>query len=186
MNMVRSILVEKRIPKSFWPEVVNWSVYVLSPTSAVKGMSPQEAWSGIKPSLIAINLEWGENEEKYATENDTEEDMTEITESGDGNARYIDINMKLYENRKVEKYKAHLVAKGCAQELVVDYTKVFAPVERMDIVRMMVALCSSKRLDNPPTRCKVDIFYTGSYMKRFLLISLEAMSRKITCKKYTS
>lgn len=53
MNMVRSMLSEKKIPKTFRPEAVNWTVYVLnrSPTLAVKGMTPEETWSGMKPSV---------------------------------------------------------------------------------------------------------------------------------------
>lgn len=53
MNMVRSMLSEKEVPKEFWPEAVNWSIYVLnrSPTLAVKDVTPEEAWSGIKPSV---------------------------------------------------------------------------------------------------------------------------------------
>jgi hypothetical protein len=43
--MVRSLLLEKQIPKKFWPEAVNWAVHVLnrSPTLAVKNKTPQEA-----------------------------------------------------------------------------------------------------------------------------------------------
>ncbi|RVW59737.1 Retrovirus-related Pol polyprotein from transposon TNT 1-94 [Vitis vinifera] len=53
MNMVRSMLSEKQIPKTFWPEAVNWTVHVLnrSPTLAVKNKTPEEAWSGRKPSV---------------------------------------------------------------------------------------------------------------------------------------
>lgn len=53
MNMVRCMLSEKKIPKGFWPEAVNWTVHVLnrSPTLIVKNMTPEEAWSGIKPSV---------------------------------------------------------------------------------------------------------------------------------------
>jgi transposase InsO family protein len=51
MNMVRSILFAKQIPKTFWAEAANWSVHVLNrcPTLAVKNKTPEEAWSGIKP-----------------------------------------------------------------------------------------------------------------------------------------
>ncbi|KAB2634124.1 hypothetical protein D8674_039135 [Pyrus ussuriensis x Pyrus communis] len=51
MNMVRSMLSEKKLPKTFWPEAVNWAIYVLNrcPTLAVKDITPQEAWSGVKP-----------------------------------------------------------------------------------------------------------------------------------------
>lgn len=53
MNMVRNMLSEKEIPKEFWPEAVNWSVYVQnrSPTIAVKDITPEEAWSGLKPAV---------------------------------------------------------------------------------------------------------------------------------------
>ncbi|KAI5336037.1 hypothetical protein L3X38_026171 [Prunus dulcis] len=51
MNMVRSMLAKKKIPKLFWPEAVNWTVHVLnrSPTFAMKNKTPEEAWSGYKP-----------------------------------------------------------------------------------------------------------------------------------------
>ena len=47
INMVRSVLVEKGVPKSFWPEAVNWVIHILnrSPTPAVKNSTPEEAWS---------------------------------------------------------------------------------------------------------------------------------------------
>jgi hypothetical protein len=53
MNMVRSILSGKGIPKPFWPEAVNWAFYVLNrcPTYALTDITPHEAWSGTKPSV---------------------------------------------------------------------------------------------------------------------------------------
>ena len=53
MNMVRSLLTKSGIPKSFWPEAVNWSIYILnrSPTLAVQNMTPEEAWSGRKTAV---------------------------------------------------------------------------------------------------------------------------------------
>ncbi|KAL6329737.1 hypothetical protein AAG906_035385 [Vitis piasezkii] len=46
MNMVRSMLSAKKLPKTFWPKVVNWTVHVLnrSPTFAVQNKTPEEAW----------------------------------------------------------------------------------------------------------------------------------------------
>ena len=51
MNMVRSLLTTSGIPKSFWPEAVNWSIHILnrSPTLAVQNMTQEEAWNGRKP-----------------------------------------------------------------------------------------------------------------------------------------
>ena len=53
MNMVRSILSDKQVPKNFWLEVVNWTMHELkrSPTVIVKDMTPEEAWSGVKPNV---------------------------------------------------------------------------------------------------------------------------------------
>jgi len=53
MNLVWSMLLEKKIPKMFWPEAVNWTVNILnrSPILEVKNITPDEAWSGIKPSI---------------------------------------------------------------------------------------------------------------------------------------
>jgi hypothetical protein len=58
MNMVRSMLLEKRIPKSFWLEVLNWAVHMLnrSPTLAVKNRTPAEAWNDIKPSVAHFRV----------------------------------------------------------------------------------------------------------------------------------
>jgi hypothetical protein len=58
MNMVRSMLLEKQIPRSFWPEAVNWAMHVLnrSLTLAVKNKTPAEAWNGIKPSVAHFRV----------------------------------------------------------------------------------------------------------------------------------
>lgn len=47
---------------------------------------------------------------------------------------------KLKENYEIDKYKAHLVAKGYKQEFGVDYKEVFVPVARHDTIRLVIAL----------------------------------------------
>lgn len=47
---------------------------------------------------------------------------------------------KLNENGKAEKYKAQSVAKGYAQKYGIEYTYVFAPVARLDIVRVILGM----------------------------------------------
>lgn len=58
LNMVRSMMTGKNVPKRFWPEATNWSVYILnrSPTTAVEGMTPEEAWSDQTPSVGHFKL----------------------------------------------------------------------------------------------------------------------------------
>lgn len=52
-NIVRNMLSKKQIPKKIWPKAGNWAVHVLnrSPTLAVKGMTLEETWSGVKPNV---------------------------------------------------------------------------------------------------------------------------------------
>ncbi|KAL2465911.1 Retrovirus-related Pol polyprotein from transposon TNT 1-94 [Abeliophyllum distichum] len=59
MNLVRSILSKKYIPREFWPEAVNWCVHILnrSPTlqSKISHLKKHgvvlKSWSGVKPSV---------------------------------------------------------------------------------------------------------------------------------------
>lgn len=63
-------------------------------------------------------------------------------------AKAIDVKWiyktKLNELGEVDKFKARLVVKGYAQEYGIDYTEVFAPVARMDTVRMIIALAAQR------------------------------------------
>ncbi|KAL0435045.1 UNVERIFIED_CONTAM: Retrovirus-related Pol polyprotein from transposon RE1 [Sesamum radiatum] len=58
MEMVRSMLQEKLLPKAFWAEAVYTAVYLLSrcPTKAVQNMIPLKAWSGKKPSAKYLRV----------------------------------------------------------------------------------------------------------------------------------
>ncbi|KAL4364247.1 hypothetical protein GQ457_04G014290 [Hibiscus cannabinus] len=56
LNMARSMLKVKNMPKEFWVEAVSCAVYFSnrSPTKNVDNVTPQEAWSERKPSVRHI------------------------------------------------------------------------------------------------------------------------------------
>ena len=58
MNMVRSMLSMRKVPKILWAEAVNWMFYILNrcPMVAVKDVTPQEAWNGIKPNVEHLRV----------------------------------------------------------------------------------------------------------------------------------
>jgi len=53
MNIVICLLNGRSLPKVFWLEAVKWATYVLnrSPTLSVKNITPEEAWSDMKPTV---------------------------------------------------------------------------------------------------------------------------------------
>ena len=64
---------------------------------------------------------------------------------------------KFNPDGSVNKYKARLVVKGYAQIYGVDFSETFAPVARMETIRMLLACCP-KRLDDTPNGCQVSVF----------------------------
>jgi hypothetical protein len=53
--------------------------------------------------------------------------------------------VKRDEHGAVSKYKARLVVKGYVQRHGIDYDEVFAPVARLDSVRLLIALAAHER-----------------------------------------
>ncbi|KAK2979863.1 hypothetical protein RJ640_002776 [Escallonia rubra] len=58
VNMTRSMLKSKNLPKEFWAEAVDCAVYLSnrSSTRSVWNQTPQEAWSGYKPSVSHLKV----------------------------------------------------------------------------------------------------------------------------------
>jgi hypothetical protein len=53
IELVRAMLIAKNLPAFLWDEAVSHVVYLRNraPTQALKGMTPYEAWNGLKPDV---------------------------------------------------------------------------------------------------------------------------------------
>ena len=53
VESVRSMLANAKLPRKFWAEVLSTAAYLRnrSPTKAVQGMTPVEAWTGERPDV---------------------------------------------------------------------------------------------------------------------------------------
>ena len=58
VESVRAMLADARLPHRFWAEALSTAVYLRnrSPTMAVKGMTPFEAWTGEKPNVEHLRV----------------------------------------------------------------------------------------------------------------------------------
>ena len=56
VESVRSMLVQAKLPQKFWVEAINTAVYLRnrSPTKAVDGATPFEAWTEVKPDVTHL------------------------------------------------------------------------------------------------------------------------------------
>ncbi|KAJ4813156.1 polyprotein [Rhynchospora pubera] len=58
LDMVRSMLKSKNMPKEYWAEAVQCAVYLQNrcPTASLENMTPQEAWCGVKPAVSHLKV----------------------------------------------------------------------------------------------------------------------------------
>ena len=58
LNMVRCMLKTKKVPNFLWGEAASAATYVLnrSPTRRLKLMTPEEAWTGVKPDVSHLRI----------------------------------------------------------------------------------------------------------------------------------
>ena len=56
--MARSLLKAKKLPKQYWAEAVSCAMYLLNccPTRSLQAVTPEEAWSGHKPSVTHLRV----------------------------------------------------------------------------------------------------------------------------------
>lgn len=58
VEKARCMIFDANLDLNFWAEAVNTAVYLIniSPTKALKDITPNEAWSGIKPNARHLRI----------------------------------------------------------------------------------------------------------------------------------
>ena len=58
VETARSMLLDAKLPKSYWGEAVNTAVYLKnrSPSRSLKGVTPYEVWFGVKPQVKHLRV----------------------------------------------------------------------------------------------------------------------------------
>jgi len=57
------------------------------------------------------------------------------------------ITSKWVYQKKGERYKARLVARGCSQQWGINYTETYAPLTRLSSLRLLCAISAQKNLE---------------------------------------
>ena len=70
--------------------------------------------------------------------------MTELPENKTPIGSKWLFKYKFNADGSIDKYKARLVAKGYSKKEGLDYENTFAPVEKMNTIRLMIALSTKK------------------------------------------
>ncbi|WVY91926.1 hypothetical protein V8G54_037440 [Vigna mungo] len=132
-------------------------IFVPSTTKTTEMRSLQEIYDTTNEVHVVCLLADSENlsfekavqEEKWRTAMDKEINKTwELTDLPEG-ARPIGVKWvykkKMNVEGEVERYKARLVVKGYRQKKGIDYDEVFAPVTRMESIRVLISLAAQNQ-----------------------------------------
>lgn len=60
---------------------------------------------------------------------------------------------KLNPNGSIQKHKARLVARGFTQKPSIDFYKIFAPIARLETIRILIALACTKEIEDLSVEC---------------------------------
>jgi hypothetical protein len=91
--------------------------------------------------------------------------------------------VKRNEEREVDRYKARLEVKGCAQKKGFDYTETYAPVARLTTVRTHLSVINKKNLYDQQMDVK-NAFPHGNIKEELYMKQPQGLSEnpKLVCK----
>ncbi|WVZ89445.1 hypothetical protein U9M48_035852 [Paspalum notatum var. saurae] len=153
--MPRSMLKAKGMPVAFWGETVSPTVYVLnrSPTKALDGQTPFEAWHRRKRDVARQEepSSFATAEQDKSWRREMMEEMSSIQENQtwemvDPPANCRPIVLRWVYKVKWDKRSEIVRHKACGfvQQEGIDFEEVFAPMARMESVRLVLTLATTR------------------------------------------
>eukprot|EP00253_Pinus_taeda_P003247 PITA_03247 len=158
MERARSMLSGAGLGQEFWAEAVDTACYLVnrSPSSALEDKTPQEVWTGKKPSLShlrnceeAVDSEdgklWKEAmvDEMASLHKNEAWDLVELPAGRKPIGSKWVFKKKTNAEGKVDKYKARLVAKGYSQVPRIDFGDIFSPVPKITSSRLLLSVAAT-------------------------------------------
>ncbi|GKC40996.1 retrovirus-related pol polyprotein from transposon TNT 1-94 [Tanacetum coccineum] len=143
-KMSRTMLNEKSLPQKFWCNAVDTSTYILNRIliRAILGETPYELLREPKNVNEALtNDSWivaMQEELNQFIANDVWEFVPQPRNMTIIGTKWVFRN-KLDENGIVSRNKARLVAQGYNQQEGIDYDETYAPVARLESIRILLA-----------------------------------------------
>ncbi|GKB06902.1 retrotransposon protein, putative, ty1-copia subclass [Tanacetum coccineum] len=128
LDMVRSMMCQTTLRKSFWDYALESAARILNmvPTKKVEN-TPYEVWYGQAPKLSYLKV-WGC------------EDLVDLPSNGKTVGSKWLFKKKADMDGAVHTYKGRLVAKGYTQTPRIDYEENFSPVADIKAIRILIAI----------------------------------------------
>ncbi|GJT79011.1 retrovirus-related pol polyprotein from transposon TNT 1-94 [Tanacetum coccineum] len=162
-EMSRTMLNEQSLPQKFWCNAVYTSTYILNRIliRAILGKTPYELLRGRKPTKVdeSLNVTFDETPPPFKTSPLVDDDLDEeeaikVTEKKNLENDIVDETLEIDEIVNIKESRNHplenvignlnqrtlrLVAQGYNQQEGIDYDETYAPVARLESIRILLA-----------------------------------------------